>query len=112
MHLIENLLAVGARGNDGDASTTMSTVIDTAAADHVDGSGGIYTFVARERSEDTTTPLWVQDWYQKASDASANDRFGDYVFIGADGSILGSALSGEADSADQGANAGSWYLFQ
>ena len=112
VHLIENLLAVGARGNDGDASTTVSTVIDTAAADHVDGSGGIYTFVARERSEDTTTPLWVQDWYQKASDASENDRFGDYVFIGADGSILGSALSGEADSADQGADAGSWYLFQ
>ena len=112
VHLIENLLAVGARGNDGDASTTVSTVIDTAAADHVDGSGGIYTFVARERSEDTTTPLWVQDWYQKASDASANDGFGEYVFIGADGSILGSALGGEADSADQGADAGSWYLFQ
>ena len=112
VHLIENLLAVGARGNDGDASTTEDTVIDLAAADHVDDSGGIYTFVARERSEDTTTPLWVQDWYQKASDASANDGFGEYVFIGADGSILGSALGGEADSADQGADAGSWYLFQ
>ena len=112
VHLIENLLAVGARGNDGDASTTVSTVIDPAAADHVDGSGGIYTFVARERSEDTTTPLWVQDWYQKASDASANDGFGEFVFIGADGSILGSALGGEADSADQGVDAGSWYLFE
>ena len=83
-----NTLAVGAPGEDSSA-----TGIDGAQADNLAGdAGAVYVFVR-------TGTTWSQQAYIKASNAGAQDHFGNAVTLSADTLAVGA--HGEASAATQ-----------
>ena len=104
-------LVVGATGNDGDSMTNLDTVIDVTSADYVNNSGAIYTY-NRVVDADTGTASWSLGAYRKSSDASADDLFGEDLFIVFDGSVFALATNGEADTATATVNTSSLYIYQ
>ena len=108
--LFENGLLVGATGNDGGPQTTLDTVIDTAAADHIDDSGAGYLWWLDPTSEEDDAE-WELLNYFKSAGASANDGLGHVALFGPDGSFFLSALTGEDVSGEDGDNTGAVYHY-
>ena len=108
--LFENGLLVGATGNDGGPQTTLDTVIDTAAADHIDDSGAGYLWWLDPTSEEDEAE-WELLNYFKSAGASANDGLGHVALFGPDGSLFLSALLGEDVSGEDGDNTGAVYHY-
>ena len=94
VHLSTNTIIVGSLGNDGDATTTIDTVIDPDATDYVDNSGAIYTFYKEDDPDDPDDPLWELDTYLKSPDTQAEDAFGSVVHMTEDGRIVGISQRG------------------
>ncbi|WP_308364145.1 MULTISPECIES: histidine kinase [unclassified Microbulbifer] len=102
-------LAVGARGEDGEATG----VNGDQSSNDMEDSGAVYVF---ERNEGS----WEQKTYLKASNTDASDEFGRQLAISADGSRLAVSSIGD-DSAAKGidgdqtdnslASTGAVYLF-
>jgi hypothetical protein len=82
-----NTLAVGASGEDSNATTINGASGNNAAAD----AGAVYVFVRA----DTT---WTQQAYVKPSNAGAADAFGESVSLSADGAMLAVGAPGEDSS--------------
>jgi hypothetical protein len=106
-----NILAVGASREDSSAKGINGDATDNSA----ESSGAVYLF---ERDE----AGWQQSVYLKASNAEADDQFGDRVMLSGDGRYLAVSATGEASLArgingDQSNNAsaeappGAVYLF-
>ena len=110
--LSNNILAIGASGNDGDASTTLTTVIDPTASGHVEDSGSIFIYRGYDDLLLNNDLYWKLDFYGKASDASVNDAFGFHIILDSNGTVFASAVKGEIDTAQAGSNTGSVYVFQ
>ena len=83
-----NTLAVGASGEDSDATGIDGNQSDNSAED----AGAVYVF---SRSGDA----WSQQAYVKASNTGVNDRFGSAMSLSADGNTLAVAASLEDSSA-------------
>lgn len=103
-----DILAVGAYGEASGASDVGGDETDNGAA----GAGAVYIF-------QRTGAVWTQQSYVKATNASANDHFGDSVAL--DGAILAVGASGESsgstsvggDEADDSQpGAGAAYVFR
>jgi hypothetical protein len=103
-----NTLAVGAEGEDGDA-----TGINGDPSNSAGGAGAAYVFV---RTDDS----WSQRAYVKASNAGEGDNFGISVALSGDGSLLAvgayretsaaTGISGD-QSDDSVIEAGAVYLY-
>lgn len=91
-----NTLVVGATGEDSAGSTQGEG--DNSAS----GAGAVYTFTR-------SAAVWSQQVYLKASDAAADDGFGNALSISADGSVLAVGASHEDDGANT--NNGAAYVF-
>lgn len=89
-----NTLVVGAPGEDSSGIAQS----DNSATN----AGAAYTFVR-------STGSWAQQAYLKASNAAAEDAFGDALSISADGSVLAIAASLEDDGFNT--DNGAVYLF-
>jgi len=104
-----NTLAVGAPGEDSNATGIDGNQGDNSAAD----SGAVYLFTRNGSS-------WSQQAYVKASNAEAGDAFGRHVALSGDGSTLAVSAPWETSAAvgidgNQGDNsvttAGAVYIF-
>ena len=89
-----NTLAVGADGEDSNATTIDGDETDNSSSH----AGAVYIFT---RSGTT----WTQQAYVKASNTDAEDYFGTSVSLNADGNTLAVGSKGEA-SASQAVNVG------
>ena len=74
--LHDTFLVIGATGNDGDGNTTIDTVIDTTADNHVNDSGAMYTYLGNFSSADQTDDYWEFDAYRKEYEPQADAEFG------------------------------------
>ncbi|MBK7775090.1 MAG: cadherin-like beta sandwich domain-containing protein [Sandaracinaceae bacterium] len=83
-----NTLAVGARGEDSNATGVGGNQADESAS----ASGAVYVF-ARAGS------FWSQEAYAKPFSTNANDRFGSSVALSSDGDTLLVGAPGEDSSA-------------
>jgi hypothetical protein len=83
-----SILAVGASGEDSDATGVNGTQVDDSAS----AAGAVYVFTR-------TGSTWAQQAYVKASNTGADDYFGSRVALNADGSTLAVGASGEASNA-------------
>ncbi|NOX75785.1 MAG: integrin [Gammaproteobacteria bacterium] len=83
-----NTLAVGAHGEDSNASGINGSQANNTA----EGSGAVYIFT---RSGST----WSQQAYLKASNTGAGDRFGIAMSLNSDGNTLAVGAFGEASNA-------------
>jgi hypothetical protein len=104
-----NILAVGAPGEDSDATGVSGNQANDSATD----SGAVYVFTR-------TGTTWAQQAYVKASNTGWSDFFGASVALSANGSTLAVAAPGEYSGAtgingnqsDDGTfRAGAVYLF-
>ena len=104
-----NTLAVGANAEDSNATGINGDQSDNSAS----SSGAAYVYVRSGTS-------WSQQAYIKASNAEANDFFGQSLSLSADGNTLAVGANGEASNAtgingDQSDNsvipAGAAYVF-
>lgn len=104
-------LAVGARGEDGNAIGASAGEQDNDAAA---GSGAVYVFAR-------VAEAWSQQVYVKADNTGIGDEFGWSVALAADGSMLAVgaryedssfAGPGAAQSDDEARDSGAVYLFQ
>jgi len=86
-----NTLAVGAYGEDSNATGIGGNQTDNSASD----SGAVYVFVRDE------VEAWSQQAYIKASNTGASDGFGNSVALSGDGSTLAVGAAGE-DSNEMG----------
>lgn len=84
VHLVDNLLAVGAPHEDSDANR----INGDEQSDRAMESGAVYLF------EHTSQGGWSQDAYLKASNAGAGDHFGASVWAGERRMVVGA--SGES----------------
>lgn len=101
-------VAVGARGEDSDATGVNGDEADNDAFD----SGAVYVFVRGANG------AWSQQAYIKASNAAMNDEFGYSVALSGDTLVVGaigedsSAIGVDGDEADNTASAsGAAYVF-
>ena len=92
--LLGNVLLVGAPGNDGNAETTLDTIIDPDADDYVDNSGAIYTFLGEDDPDDAADAFWEVDAFLKPTDVQAEDAFGSVTRIAEDGTVVGISRRG------------------
>ena len=104
-----NTMAVGAYGEASNATGVGGNQTNNSAAN----AGAVYLFIR-------TAGVWSQQAYVKASNAEANDQFGQVVALSADGNTMAAAAQNEAsgargidgNQADNAAtNAGAVYLF-
>ncbi len=105
-----NTLAVGATGED-----SSTTGVNGAQNNNSTNTGAVYVF-----RFSTGSSTWAQQAYIKASNTGADDQFGNFVSLSADGNILavgvlyedGSA-TGVGDVDDNGTtDAGATYVFE
>jgi len=83
-----NTLAVGAFGESSAATGINGDQADNSAS----GSGAVYVFARSNR-------LWQQQAYLKASNTGADDNFGGFVSLSADGSTLAVGAVDESSAA-------------
>ena len=104
-----NMLVVGAPFEDSAATGVNGKQTDNSA----ERAGAVYVFQRRGGR-------WSQQAYVKASNAEANDEFGDHVALSADGSTLAVGAAGEFSAArginsnqadNSAAGAGAAYVF-
>ncbi|WP_150912016.1 integrin [Marinobacter halotolerans] len=104
-----NVLAVGATGEDSNATGIDGIQTDNSSA----RSGAVYVFAR-------SGPVWAQQAYIKASNAEANDRFGGSLVLAADGNVLAVGATGETSNAtgideneadNSAVNSGAVYVF-
>lgn len=81
-------LAVGAPGEDGGGRGPGANASDESATD----AGAVYVFTR-------TAGTWAQHAYLKASNAEANDQFGQALALSADGTLLAVTAPGEGSAA-------------
>jgi len=91
-----DIVAIGARGEDSGATGVGGNQSDTSETD----SGAVYLF---ERS---SSGVWSQTAYVKASNTGANHRFGTALAL--DGNLLAVGAPGENTAAQ---NSGAVYVF-
>ncbi len=104
-----NTLAVGAIGEDSNATGINGNQADNSASD----AGAVYVFI---RSGST----WSQQAYVKASNTASNDSFGSSVALSGDGNTLAVGAEREDSNAtgingsevdNSASNAGAVYVF-
>jgi hypothetical protein len=83
-----NTLAVGARGEDSNATGIDGEQTDNSAS----GAGAVYVFTR-------SGGVWTQQAYVKASNTDSGDGFGGSVSLSADGNTLAVSATGEDSSA-------------
>ncbi len=106
-----NTLAVGARDEDSSSTGVNGAQNNNTASD----SGAVYVF-----RFSTGSSTWSQQAYIKASNTGADDQFGDFVSLSADGNTLAVGVLYEDGSTtgvggvdDNGTNnAGATYVFE
>ncbi len=107
-----NTLAVGANGEAGSSTGVNGVQNDNTAS----FSGAVYLF-----RFNTTSRIWFQRAYIKASNTGAFDQFGNFVSLSADGNTLavGARYENSSSTGVNGAqddntasNSGSVYLFR
>jgi len=105
-----NNLAVGAPGEDSPSTATNGSQFNNSVTD----AGAVYVFTR-------TNGNWQQQAYLKASNANANDRFGQNVSLSVDGNTLAVGAIGESSAAtgidgdmtnNQVEGAGAVYIFE
>lgn len=109
-----NTLAVGAPNEDSKGTAIEPPAASNQSDNSIVDSGAVYVF-----SRDTTSGVWSQQAYIKASNASAGDLFGISVALSADGNTLavgainedGNAASTNLVPNDAAVNAGAAYVF-
>lgn len=104
-----NTLAVGASGEDSNATGVNGSQVNNSAAN----SGAVYVFVRNGAG-------WSQQAYIKASNTGVMDYFGESIALSADGNTLAVGASGESGNAtgvngnqadNSAANSGAVYVF-
>ncbi|MFO0572592.1 MAG: cadherin-like beta sandwich domain-containing protein [Polyangia bacterium] len=100
-------LAVGAPGEDSNATGTNGTQTDNSAS----GSGAVYVFLR-------TGSAWAQQAYLKASNTDPNDQFGQGLALSGDTLAVGARLedssalgTGGAQSDNATQDSGAVYVF-
>lgn len=104
-------LAVGAGGEGSSATGVNGNQNDNTAV----GSGAVYVFVQ-------SGGTWTQQAYLKASNTEADDRFGSFVSLSANGNLLATSASeedsgatginGNQGNSSNGAQSGAVYVFR
>ncbi len=104
-----NTLAVGASGEDSNATGTYSGESDNSASD----SGAVYVFTR-------SSGIWMQEAYIKASNTGGGDAFGRSVALSNDGNTLAvsayfedsnaTGINGD-ESNDDSSGSGAVYVF-
>ena len=104
-----NILAVGATGEDSNATGVNNNQADNSAP----SAGAVYVFTR-------TGGTWAQEAYVKASNTGASDGFGGALALSDDGNTLAVGATGEGSNAtgvnnnqadNSAINAGAVYVF-
>ena len=107
-----DVMAIGAPLNDGGAERTITSTIDPRAEDYINNSGAVYLYRLNMDRENEDEPLWKYSAYLKAVDASDDDEFGKVVRLQSDGTVVASALKGEASGRSKRHNSGAVYIYR